>query len=474
MAASPPIEPTTSPLPPAPGFQEVAVSAPVNPLLSGPVLSTLVRLAVPNVLAMTMAVLVGVAETFYVGRLGIAPLAAMALVFPFNMLTNMMSGGAMGGGVSSAISRALGAGDGERANATAQHAVLIGLGVGLAYSAIFLVCGPVLYRWLGGRDAVLEQAVAYASVLFSGAVLIWVMNTLASIVRGTGNMRLPSVTILVISGLQIVFGGVLSLGFGSFEGFGLRGIAVGQILATSLGVSYLYLHLVGGRGRVRLRWSGMRIEKRLFADILRVGALACLVSMQTVTTVLVLTGLISRLGVEALAGYGIGQRLEFLLIPVAFGIGVAAVPMVGMAIGAGDVARARRVAWISGGLSGLNLTVIGLVVSVWPDLWAGLFTSEEAVLVHARQYLHWAGPCFGLFGFGLTLYFASQGSGKVLGAVLAASLRLLMVVTVGLALKAAGAPAWAYFALIGAAMIFYGVASAAAVWLTPWGRVVRR
>ena len=64
-------------------------------LQNGPILSTLLRLSVPNVLAMVMTVAVGIAETYYVGHLGTTPLAAMALVFPFAMLTQMMSSGAM-------------------------------------------------------------------------------------------------------------------------------------------------------------------------------------------------------------------------------------------------------------------------------------------------------------------------------------------------------------------------------------------
>src|ERR1035437_9659064 len=86
------------------------VGVPGNGRLTSPILPTLLRLALPNTVAMFGSTLVAVAETSYIGRLGIEPLAAMALVFPFAMLTQMMSAGAMGGGVSSAISRALGAG----------------------------------------------------------------------------------------------------------------------------------------------------------------------------------------------------------------------------------------------------------------------------------------------------------------------------------------------------------------------------
>lgn len=438
-------------------------------LRQGPILPTLLRLALPNVLAMVLTVLVGVAETAYVGRLGTTPLAAMALVFPFAMLTQMMSAGAMGGGVSSAVSRALGAGDAARAASLARHALAIGLAAGLAYTALMLLFGPALYHALGGRDAVLAEAGRYAAVLFSGAWLVWLSNTLASILRGTGNMRVPSVTIVLSALLQIVLGGLLGLGAGPVPRLGMVGVALGHLVATAAMAAVLAWVLMSGRARVRLVLRGPRLQRELLADILRVGALACLSPVMSVLTVLVCTALVARLGVEPLAGYAIGQRLEFLLVPIAFGIGVASVPMVGMAIGAGDVPRARRVAWTAGVVSALNLAVIGAVVALWPGLWASLFTQDPAVLASAQLYLRTAGPAFALFGLGLTLYFASQGAGRVSGPVLAAALRLLLVLGVGSMLATTGAGAAAYFALVAAAMAAYGVATALAVHFTRWG-----
>jgi putative MATE family efflux protein len=437
-------------------------------LVTGPILPTLLRLAGPNVVAMSMSVLVGIAETRYVGLLGTAPLAAMALVFPFGMLVQMMSAGAMGGGVSSAIARALGAKDAARARTLALHAVVIGTVAGLATTVVFLVFGPALYHALGGRGEVLAEAVGYANVLFWGAVTIWLVNTLASILRGTGDMRVPSLVLLGVSALQIAIGGALGLGFGPIPRLGMPGVAIGQLVAFGAGTAFLLWWLASGRARIRLGWRSVALRGELFADILKVGALACLSPVQSVLTVLIFTGLVARVGVDALAGYGIGQRLEFLLIPIAFGIGVASVPMVGMAIGAGDVARARRVAWTAASVSAVMLGALGAVVSIAPDLWARLFTSDEAVLEHARSYLRWAGPAFAAFGFGLTLYFASQGSGRVLGPVLAATLRLAVVAAVGAWLGARGAPAWQYFALVAVGMLVYGVGTAASVQLTRW------
>ena len=442
---------------------------PPSPLLTGPILPTLLRLALPNVLAMSMTVAVGIAETRYVGLLGTAPLAAMAVVFPFAMLVQMMSTGAMGGGVSSAVSRALGAGDAVRARTLAWHAVAIGAAAGVLTSVLLVGAGPTLYRLLGARGDVLDEAVRYGTVLFAGSVLTWMVNTLASVLRGTGDMRVPSLVLLCTGGLQIVLGGALGLGLGPAPRLGMPGVALGQVLASAVGTAVLAWWLASGRARLTLGWRGVAMRRELFADILKVGALACLSPVQSVLTAVIVTGFVAQLGVPALAGYGIGQRLEFLLIPIAFGIGVASVPMVGMAIGAGDVARARRVAWTAGAVSAVNVGLVGAVVTVAPWLWAGLFTDDPEVLAYASQYLRWAGPAFVAFGFGLTLYFASQGSGRMLGAVLAATARLVLVAAVGAWLAARGAPAWQFFALVAAAMVVYGVAVAASVWFTRWG-----
>lgn len=439
-------------------------------LLTAPILPTLLRLSAPNVLAMVMTVLVGIAETYYVGRLGTAPLAAMALVFPFAMLTQMMSAGAMGGGVSAAISRALGASDVPRAQTLLQHALLIGVGSGLVYSAIFVVWGPSLYQLLGGRDAVLLEANAYALVLFSGALWVWLINTLASVLRGTGNMRTPSVALMVTSALQIILGGVLSLGAGPVPAMGMVGVAWGHIIATAAGVAYFLWYLITGQGRLTLKLQAFEMQRRVFADILKVGAMACLSPVQSVLAILIFTGLLAQLGTEALAGYGIGQRLEFLLIPIAFGIGVASVPMVGMAMGAGRAERARHVAWVAGGVSAFNLAVIGAVVTLAPDLWAKLFTQDEVVLGFARQYLVTAGPAFPFFGLGLTLYFASQGAGQVIGPVLAGTVRLVLVAGVGYWLTQHQGTAEHFYGLVAVAMVLYGVVTAAAVKVTPWGQ----
>jgi putative MATE family efflux protein len=447
-----------------------SAAAPLDGLLTAPILPTLLKLALPNSIAMFGSTLVAVAETSYIGRLGTEPLAGIALVFPFVMLTQMMSAGAMGGGVSSAVSRALGAGNRNRAAALALHATMIGICAGLFFTIMLLTFGREFYALLGGRGGVLEQAMLYSQVLFSGAVSIWLVNTLASVVRGTGDMRTPSAVLIGIAVVQIAVGGAFGLGLFGLPKFGMRGVAAGQLTAFTLGAIFLVWYLVSGRSRLKLDFSAFRFRRDMFVDILKVGAISCLSPLQTVLTILIFTRILASFGTETLAGYGMGSRLEFLLVPIAFAFGVASVPMVGMAMGAGLVARARQVAWTAAAAAGLTLGLIGLIVAVDPKLWVSLFTSDPGVTVAAYSYLALAGPAFGFFGVGVCLYFSSQGAAKVGGPVLAGTARLLLVGLGGWWLASSGAPAWTLFALVGAAMVVFGLATALSVRMTRWDK----
>ena len=452
--------------PPAPP----KAAAPRNPILDDPITPLLVRLAMPNVVSMAASISVLIAETTYVGILGIAPLAAIALMFPLIILMMTMSGGAMGGGVASAIARALGAGDKLRASTLALHAFAIATLVGMTFTVLLLTFGEQLLTWMGGRNAVLAEALKFSQIFFSSIILIWVMNTLVAILRGTGNMVLPSVIMFTSAACQIVFGGILSLGLFGVPQLGIRGIAIGQLSGTVIGVVVMGWYVFGGYTGISLRVPGFRFHREMFTDILKVGALACFYPVQAVLTTSVLTSMLARFGPEALAGYGIGARLEFFLTSIAFSCGVATVPMVGMAIGAGKIARARRVAWTGAVLSAVGVGALVAPLAVFPDFWTGWFTDNPLVRKAAGEYLQIAGPMFAVFSIGISLYFSSQGSGKVLGSVLAQSVRLSLVIVGGLWLLSIGAAYIWFFVLAGFAMAAFGLFTALMVHITSWGK----
>src|SRR6478735_3338697 len=398
-------------------------------MLAGPIVPTIVALATPNVLNVAMQSLVSISDGWFVGQLGsTTALAALALVFPAQMTLGMMSAGAMGGGISSSVARALGSGNKAAAEAAAAHALAIAIGMAALFGILFVGFGRQIYGALGGSGAALDRAEAFATILFSGCVAHWVANSMASVLRGTGDMKTPGLALVATAAIQIPLTGALTLGWFGLPALGIRGPAVAAVIAFAIAALWMLSKLIGPKAPLRLRWPVDGFRWRAFRDILKVGLIACLVVILTNGTVLVVTGLIGREGDAAIAGYGIGSRLEYLLVPISFGIGATLTALVGTNIGARQYVRAQRLAWIGALMAGAIAAAIGLLVAIWPDLWLGLFTKDPAALASGRTYLSIVGPVYGFFGLAMALYFASQGTGEMVWPVIANLCRILIAV----------------------------------------------
>jgi putative MATE family efflux protein len=442
-------------------------------LIEAPITPTLLRLAAPNVLVMVVQASVGLIETYFVGKLGTDALAGVALVFPALMLMQMMSAGAMGGGISSAIARALGAGRRSDAEALAVHALAIALGFGLAFTAAVLAGGRWLYAAMGGQGASLDAALTYSNVVFAGAVLLWLFNSLGNIIRGTGNMAVPAVVNCVGAAVLLPLSPCLIFGWGPFPRLAIMGGAVAVIAFYALGALALTLYLLSSRSLIRLSIRRIVFRWALFHEILRVGAVAALITVGTNVTIAVATGLIGQFGPAAIAGYGTGSRIEYLLIPLVFGLGGPLVAIVGTNIGAGERGRALRTAWIGAAIAAALCEIIGLAAASFPHAWLSLFDENAAMLDAGSRYLRAVGPFYGLFGLGIALYFASQGAGR-LAWPLIANLARLTIATVGgsLALRLSGNLSDVFFALA-IALAAFGLINAAAVAGGAWFGPVR-
>jgi putative MATE family efflux protein len=413
---------------------------------------TLLRLSAPGLLLVAFQSMVSVGDTYFVGRLGTAPLAGLALVFPLIMLLQMTSAGAMGGGVSSAIARALGAGNAVMARRLVVHALVIAACMAAAFTVLIVSFGTGIYRLLGGSGETLEHAVAYSDVVFAGAITVWLANTLSSVLRGTGNMLVPALALIVAAVVHLPLSAALVLGLGPLPRLGIAGAGVAYV--ATFGIAGLAMALVVLRraSALRPRAGDFALEWRLFREILRVGAMSVLSSVQTVLTAVIVTGFVGRHGTAALAGYGVGLRLELLQIPLVFAVGQAMVVLVGTHIGAGRVARARHIAWVGAGFAASISLAIGVTAALFPLGWVGLFSVDAEVLESGARYLRTVAPLYPFFGAGIALYFASQGAGRVVWPVLAGTARLAVVIAGG----ALVASLQGVFAVIALGMVAFG------------------
>jgi len=227
----------------------------------------------------------------------------------------------------------------------------------------------------------------------------------------------------------------------------------------------LYLRSAGSALRLKV----VRLERRLFAEILGVGLLSAIGTVQVNLTVAFVTAAVGKFGIDALAGYGIASRLDYLQIPVIFGIGTAIVTMVGLNIGAGQVERARRIAWLGAAFAFGFSAVVGIVATAWPWLWTQLFTGSPDVVAQGNLYLTTVAPFYPVIAFGLALYFASQGARRVLLPVLAGTMRMVIAAFIGwTAVEWAGADLSTLYSIVALSAITYGILSVAAVYWGNW------
>jgi len=442
-------------------------NARLQAMLEAPIAPTLARLAWPNILMMSAQSATGLIETWFLARLGTSVLAGVALVVPVLFLMGNMSQGAMGGGISAAVARALGGGRQKEADQLVLHAVVLNALLGLLFCVLLLVFGPQLYRALGAEGEALDAALAYSNVIFGGIVLMWLMNAFASVIRGTGNMLVPGAVICGGALLLIPLSPCLIFGWGPFPALGVAGGGWALVIYYGVGALILGAYCASGRNPARLVAS--RLHLNLMRSILSVGALATLNPLLTNALVALTAALVGAYaGTAAVAGYGIAVRLEYLLIPIAFGLGAPMVAMVASNIGAGQPERAMKIALTGGAMAFVLAEAIGLAAAFFPEAWLRLFGAEDHMLEAGATYLRTVGPVYGFFAMGFSMYFASQGAGRLKWPLLAGLLRLLMAVGAGgLALHLTGSLT-VFFLVAAVAMSLYGLIILTAVASGSW------
>lgn len=443
----------------------------VQQMLHAPLLPTLLRLATPNVMGLfAMTIVIGY-DGYILGRLGADALAGIALVFPLSMLMIQMSAGGIGGATTAAVARALGAGRSEDASRLAQQALFISAVLAALFMVALLGFGRGIFGGMGGRGAALDAALAYSNVLFSGAVVIWFTNVLAAVVRGAGNMLLPSVLMLGTAVLHLVLCPLLVFGWGPVPALGVAGAAVSTLVVNGASALVMLAHLLRRHSDVQLQNSPWRLHGPSLRDILRVGLPASLSPVISNASIAVATAFVGTFGTAALAGYGVAARLEYILVPIAFGFGTALTAMVATNMGAGQSARAVRVAWVGGAVVAAITGGIGVVTAMAPALWMNLFTTDAEVLGFGGRYLNIVGGCYAFFGLGLALFFASQGAGRMFWPLAGSMARLVILLSGGwLCVHVFQTSATGLFAVVALSLVVYGSTIAIAIRLGSWTR----
>jgi putative MATE family efflux protein len=434
-------------------------------LLEGPIVATLLRLAAPNVVVNVILIAVtATVDAHFVGRMGPQALAGLSLVFPLIMLMQQMANSSMGG--------AIGAGRHADASALVVHGIIIAAAMAIIFTAVLLLGGPAIYRLMGGSGDTRAAALEYSNVIFAGALAYWLLSTLTSVVRGAGQAAVLALVYIAAEALHIVLVPLLMFGIGPLPPLGIAGAGIATVTSFTASSAILLWYIASGRTAIQLTLRGLRLDRRLFIEILRVGAPMSLQPILNNLALATLTGFVGALGAVQLAGFGIAVRLEYLLYPLTFGLGAGVLAMVGTNMGAGKFARAARIAWIAAGLAATITGCIGLFGVMLPDVWTSLFTTAPGIHVLAARYLSITGSAYVFLGLGLTLASSFQAAGRPLWPLIGITGRAVVVAAGGwIVVHRTGAGLDGLAAVAAAGLTVYGaslaIAFRAGFWRTP-------
>jgi putative MATE family efflux protein len=376
---------------------------------------------------MAVSAVSNVVYTYFVSRLGVEAIGAVSLVFPVSLLAITAMGGGIGTGATSAVARSLGANARAAAATLAGQALVLALVLGGGFALAAWLGAGTLFRVMGATGAVHAGATAFATVLFGGAWVTFFGMMLDSIMRGEGNVRVPATWSTVSLVLQMAVTPLFMFRFG----WGLIGGALAMLACQAVAILPRLRWVFGGHALVRPVFSREGVGLAPVREIVRVGVPAALSTSINNVGLMVLTAVVARLGAADLAAYGLGTRLDFVLMSLAYGVAASVLTLVGLATGAERRDRLR--AFVGRGIAIVValLALPGIVVFARPSLWMGVFTDDPRIHAIGSLYFRIVAPTYPLLGASMIAAFAFQGLGR-------ATLPLLvMVVRVACVLAAA-------------------------------------
>ena len=382
-------------------------------LLEGPILPSLLKLAVPIVLANVLQSAYQLTDAFWVGRLGGAAVAAVSVSFPLIFLSIALG---MGFGIagSTLVAQYVGARDQRMVNHVAAQTLLMVALTSIVLGAIGFIAAPWILRAMGVAADVFPGALQFMRVSFVSLVVVFGFMMFQSVMRGVGQVMLPLFIVLATVLLNFLLDPLFILGWGPVPAFGVAGAAYAtagtQALAAVIGLG----SLLSGRYGIHLKWADFTPDWVFVKRAFVLGFPASIEQSARGLGMTVMTFLIATFGTVAIAAYGVGTNVfMFVLIP-AMGLSMATAALVGQHIGAGKIERATHIAHLSSTIAFVALSAIGLGVYLGADAIVAFFVpSDPAVIAEGGQFLRVFAPSFGFLGLQLALIGVFRAAGKM-------------------------------------------------------------
>jgi len=377
---------------------------------TGPVGRSILLLAIPMVLEMSMESIFAVVDIFFVSRLGADAVAAVGLTESLLMPVYALAMG-LAIGATALVARRIGERDAEGAARAAVQSLLLALIVSVVLGALGVVFAPRLLVLMGASPGVIEIGATFARIMLGGEAAIILLFVVNAIFRGAGDAAIAMRVLWMANLLNMALAPCLIFGLGPFPALGVTGAAVATTFGRSAGAGYAIWRLTRPGGRIPVRRRHLRPDPALMAQVARLSGNAAVQSLVGTASWIGLVRIISTFGSAALAGYTIGIRVVIFALLPSFGMSNAAATMVGQALGAGKPERAEEAVWKAGFYNLCFLGCIGAIFVLFAPALVSLFTTDPAVAVHAISCLRIIASGFLFYAYGMVFTQSFNGAG---------------------------------------------------------------
>ncbi|MBV9987652.1 MAG: MATE family efflux transporter [Chitinophagaceae bacterium] len=386
-------------------------------LLEGPVLRSLVKLAVPIVVANLLQSAYQLVDAFWVGRLGGYAVAAVSISTPIVFFTMAIGiGFALAGSI--LIAQHFGAGNHSLVNHIAAQTLFLVVSISVLLGAIGYLLSPYFLHLLKVSPEVYEGAQGFMRMSFIGLVFNFSFFVFQSIMRGVGNATLPVYIVLGTVVLNFALDPVFIFGWGPFKAQGVMGAALATLSTQSLAAIIGFLVLFRGKYGIHVRKKDFIPDWGHIKKAFALGFPASIEQSMRALGLTVLTFLIAGFGTTTVASYGAGSNvLQMVMIP-AMGLSMAISTLTGQNIGAGNIERAARVARLGASLGFGILTVLGILAFFTAPALIAFFVPEDpAVISGGSKFLRIMCLAWGFIGLQLSLTGVLRASGNMITAM---------------------------------------------------------
>ena len=377
----------------------------------GSVGKKLVFFAFPIVLGMMLHTAYNIIDTIFVGMLGPLELAAASLAFPVVFVFIAIASG-LGIGANALIAQALGEKKLHAANNFAEHAIILGMVLGVAIAVLGIIFSPQIFTFMGADQQVLPLAIEYSNLIFIGMIFMFAWFISDSILKAQGNSKTPMKYLGMSVVLNIILDPILIFGFGPIPAMGLRGAALATVFARALAAFLNFSYIYTSKSVISLSLKEFKPRPDCVKRMIVVGLPASASQTLTALGFMLLMSLVGAFGSFAIAAYGVGMRLASVAIMPMVGLSSALTSFVGQNVGAKNFDRAKRASLIATRISFVITIVIVSLFFIFPEQIMMVFTQSAQVIGIGAVYLSIVPFAFLFYSFYYILIGAFQGAGK--------------------------------------------------------------